>query len=55
MCRTSITYTLSSQYAESATTSLRYSFDGAIYSDDDPERIEQEFDFCWQGSVIEHE
>ena len=53
LCRTSITYTLSSQYAGYDNTAPRYSIDGVIYSDDDPERIEQEFDFCWQGSVIE--
>ena len=31
----------------------RYTFNGIIYSGDDVTRIEQDFDFCWDGAVVE--
>ena len=53
LCKAQITYTLPAGYEDFGSTDIRYSFNGFIHSDDDPERIEAELDFCWQGHVVE--
>ena len=53
VCSDQITYSLTSSYSNYEPVSLRYSVNGVITAEDDPDTINQELDFCWQGYVVE--
>ena len=50
-----MTLTLPTDYADYQAMDTRYNADGVIFSDDNPEAIEDQLDLAWQGSVIFHE
>lgn len=48
-----IHFALPEGYEDYATQSMRYAVNGVIHADDDPERIEAELDYAWQGWAVE--
>lgn len=53
LCGAQVTADLPEGYDDYATTSARYAVNGVIHADDDPEQVEAELDFAWQGWVVE--
>ena len=53
LCEQIITFGLPDGYEDYADTGKRYAVNGVIYADDDPERVEDELDFAWQGWAVE--
>ena len=54
VCTEGVNYTLPVQnYREYNGNSIRYPVNGLITSEDDPQSVTSELDFCWQGYVVE--
>ena len=53
LCEQDIRLALPEGYEDYAATSKRYAVNGVVHADDDPERIEAELDFAWQGWAVE--
>ena len=55
LCDETINHALPADYAGYQSTSKRYAINGIIHSNDDPERVEAEMDFAWQGFAVERD
>ena len=53
LCDQDVTVSLPSDYADYEPSAKRYAVNGVVHADDDPERVEAELDFCWQGWAVE--
>ena len=51
--RTMSQTTLPEPYSEYTPTFSRYTIDGVFYSNESPQEIEDQFDLCWAGEVVE--
>ena len=53
LCGAQVTADLPEGYEDYDATSARYAVNGVIHAADDPEQVEAELDFAWQGWVVE--